>query len=358
MNKNIFTVGFVAILIIGGIISVFLYSNKSKRPDFEAVQVEKGDISEEISLDGKIKSQEDAGLGFERGGKITKLTHKVGDFVAVGTVLAYANAADLKAQYNQAVDLARSAEADLNQYEELYKKEKAELASLKKSSTANSDDKKAQKKQIEASEAQVTSQEEKVAAAYANVENAKAQMNKAVITAPFEGIVSKQDVTEGEVAQSNVPIITLSSQNSFKIEAYASEVNVLKLNVGDPAKVSLDDGSGRNFNSQISAIDPAESEIGGVSNYKITLNVGNNISELRSGVGANVFVESRKKTNVLLVPKEAVFQENGKNFVYFSENGLRLKREVETGIYGTNGKVEITAGLSAGDEIFILKPKS
>jgi RND family efflux transporter MFP subunit len=358
MNKNIFGISLVAILAIGAIVSVFIYGNMSKRPDYSKATVEKGDISEEISLDGKIKPQEDAALGFERGGKITKLTHKVGDFVEDGTVLAYANSADLKAQYNQAVDLARSSEADLDQYKELYKKEKAKLDSLKKSDTSNSDDKKAQKKQIEASEAQVASQEEKVAAAYANVENARAQIDKTVITAPFVGIISKQDVSEGEVAQSNVPIITLSSQNSFKIEAYASEVDVRKLYIGDSAKVSLDDGLGNDFSSKITAIDPAESEIGGVSSYKITLNIENNISDLRSGVGANVSVESRKKTNVLLVPKEAVFSENGKSFVYFSENGLRLKKEVETGIYGTNGRVEITGGLSAGDEIFILKPNS
>jgi RND family efflux transporter MFP subunit len=358
MNKNIFGISLVAILAIGAIVSVFIYGNMSKRPNFGAAQVERGDISEEISLDGKVKSQEDADLGFERGGKIAKLTHKVGDFVPAGAVLAYSNAADLKAQYNQAVDLAKSSEADLDQYRELYKKEKAKLDSLKKTDTANSDDKKAQKKQIEASEAQVTSQQEKMSAAYANVDNAKAQIDKTIITAPFDGIITKQDVSVGEAAQSNIPIITLSSQGLFKIEAYASETDVVKLSVGDLAEVSLDDGSRRSFSSQISAIDPAESEISGVSSYKITFSVESDITDLRSGIGTNISVVSRKKTNVLLVPKDAIFSENGMSFVYFSENGLRLKKEVETGISGANGKTEITSGLSVGDKIFILKTNS
>ena len=247
MNKNIFSASLVAILVIGGIVASFLYNDMSKRPNYSTVEIKKGAIEQVLDLDGKIVPQNDAELGFERGGKITKLTHKVGDFVKSGTVLAYANAADLKAQYNQSVDLARSSQADVDQYQELYKKEKAKLDSLKKTATANSADKKAQKRQIEASEAQVVSQEEKVAAAFSNIENARAQIDKTIITAPFDGIVSKQDVEEGEVAQSNVAIITLSSRDSFKVEAFASEIDVRNLHVGDAARIALNDGSGRSF---------------------------------------------------------------------------------------------------------------
>ncbi|MFA5926239.1 MAG: efflux RND transporter periplasmic adaptor subunit [Parcubacteria group bacterium] len=358
MNKNIFGMSLVAILVIGAIVSIFIYGNLSKRPDYSTMQVERGDITQEISLEGKIRPRDGADLGFERGGKITKLTHKVGDFVEAGTVLAHANAVDLQAQYSEAIDLAKSSEADLLQYQELYKKEKAKLDSLKKTDTANSSDKKAQKKQIEASEAQVTSQEEKVAAAYANVENAKAQIDKTVVTAPFAGVISAQDVHEGEVAQSNVPIITLASQNSYKIEAFASETDVRSLKAGDSARGNLDDRPESYFDAKITAVDPAESEINGISNYKITLSLSENISNLRSGVGANISVAIQKKNGVVAVPKDAVFEEGGKNFVYFSENGLRLKREVQTGIYGSNGNVEIISGLNAGDSIFITRSNS
>ncbi len=354
MNKNIFSVSLVAILVIGGIVASFLYNDMSKRPDYSTVQVKKGNIEQVLDLDGKIAPQNDAELGFERGGRITKLTQKVGDFVRSGTVLAYANAADLKAQYNQSVSLAKSSQADVDQFQELYKKEKAKLDSLKKTSTANSADKKAQKKQIEASEAQVVSQQEKVAAAFSNVENARAQIEKTVITAPFDGVVSKQDVFEGEVAQSDVAIITLSSRDSFKIEAFASEIDVRNLRVGDSARIALNDGSGRSFDAEINSIDPTEELINNVSNYKVTLNFREAVSDLRSGIGASASVAAEKKNDVLLVPREAVFEEGGKKFVYMSKNGLREKKEIQTGIYGVDGTVEVVSGLSAGDNVFEL----
>jgi RND family efflux transporter MFP subunit len=352
MNKNIFSASLVAILVIGGIVANFLYQNMSKRPDYSIFQVKRGNIERLLDLDGKIAPQNDAELGFERGGKITKLTWKVGDFVKFGTVLAYANAADLKAQYNQSVDLAKSSQADLDQYQQLYKKEKAKLDSLKKTATANSADKKAQKKQIEASEAQVVSQEEKVAAAYANVESASAQIDKTIITAPFDGIISKQDVFEGEVAQSNIAIITLSSRDSFKVEAFASEIDVRNIHVGDSAQISLDDGSGRFFDAEINSMDPAEDLIDNVSNYKVTLNFRENISDLRSGVGASVSIAAEKKNDVLLIPQDAVFEEEGKKFVYISKNGLREKKEIQTGIYGADNMAEVISGLSSGDNVF------
>ncbi|MFH0929703.1 MAG: efflux RND transporter periplasmic adaptor subunit [Candidatus Moraniibacteriota bacterium] len=354
MNKNIFSASLIAILVIGGIVASFLYNNMSKRPDYSTFQVKKGNIKNLLDLDGKIAPQNDAELGFERGGKITKLTQKVGDFVKSGTVLAYANAADLKAQYNQSVDLAKSSQADLDQYRELYKKEKAKLESLKKTATANSADKKAQKKQIEASEAQIVSQEEKVAAAFSNIENARAQIDKTIITAPFDGVVSKQDIEEGEVAQSNIAIITLSSRDSFKVEAYASEIDVRHIHVGDSAQIVLNDGSGRVFDAEINSIDPTEDLINNVSNYKVTFNFRENISDLRSGVGAGVSVAAEKKNDVLLIPREAVFEEGGKKFVYISKNGLREKKEIQTGIYGADNMVEAVSGLSSGDNVFEL----
>lgn len=354
MNKNIFSASLIAILVIGGIVASFLYNNMSKRPIYSTFQVKRGNIEQVLDLDGKITPQNDAELGFERGGKITKLTRKVGDFVKSGTVLAYANAADLKAQYSQSVDLARSSQADLDQYRELYKKEKAKLDSLKKTATANSADKKAQKRQIEASEAQVVSQEEKVAAAFSNVENAKAQIDKTIITAPFDGVVSKQDVLEGEVAQSNIAIVTLSSRDLFKVEAYASEVDVRSIHFGDSARITLGDESGRSFDAEINSIDPTEDLINNVSNYKVTLNFRENVSDLRSGVGASVSVAAEKKNDVLLVPQDAIFEEGGKKFVYISKNGLREKKEIQTGIYGAGGAVEVMSGLSAGDDVFEL----
>ncbi|MFA5871629.1 MAG: efflux RND transporter periplasmic adaptor subunit [Parcubacteria group bacterium] len=354
MNKTNFYASLLAILVIGGITASFIYQNLSQRPQYSEIKVAKGTIEEALNINGSIRPQEEVALGFELGGKITKLPYAVGNFVKSGTVLAYTNATDLNAQYKQALYLAKSAEANLDQYHELYKKQKAVLDSLKKSATANSADKKAQKEQIDASKAQIEAQEETISAAYANVENAKAQIAKTMIVAPFDGIISTQDLKVGEVPQAGISIITLISQNDYKIEAFVSQIDVKKIEVGDSAKITLDNGASDTYDAKISAIDPAENDINGVPNYKVTFNFSENTSGLRSGLGANISLFIQSKSDTLVIPKDAVFMENDKAYVFVLVNGLREKKEIQTGIQGSDGMVEVLSGLNAGDSIYEL----
>jgi HlyD family secretion protein len=199
----------------------------------------------------------------------------------------------------------------------------------------------------------VNAQEEQLAASLANVEAAKAQITKTILTAPFDGVIARQDVEIGETVQANVPVITLISSNSFKVETFVSEIDVNKIQVGDAAEITLDDQPNKIFSAKITAIDPAESLVGNVSNYKVTLNFSENIENLRSGVNANISVISKEKDGVLVVPQNAVFEESGKKYVYVLKNGLKLKTEVQAGILGKDNLIEIVSGLQEGDKLLV-----
>jgi HlyD family secretion protein len=354
MNKNLFNASIIAILVIGAIVGVYVYKNLSERPSFATYQVTKGDISEAIDITGKIKSENVADLGFEIGGRITALNYKVGDRVSKGVIIATANDADLRAQYSVALAEIRSAEALLKQSEELKNKESYDLKALK-SPNDTSNDKKAQKEQIEASKAVVEAQGAQLEAARSNAQIAKAEIDKTIIRAPFSGVISKQDVEVGEVAQSNVPILTIINNGEFKIEAFVSEIDAKKIQEGNAVKVTSDSNPGVEYNAKITAIDPAETLINNISSYKITIHFDQNNPELVSGTGINAKIELQKKEGVLIVPKNAVFEDNNKKYIYVSMGGLREKKEIKTGVYGEDNMVEIISGLSEGDIIFTVK---
>ena len=132
MDKKIISIGAIVIIFIGAAVGSFFYKNLTERPNFSEVNVQKGNLDEVLNLNGKVKSENDANLGFESGGKITALTHKVGDPVKKGEILARANDDDLTASYNQYLALVKSAQANLTYYQELLNKEKDKLTSLKK----------------------------------------------------------------------------------------------------------------------------------------------------------------------------------------------------------------------------------
>jgi len=353
MNKKLLILGSLGIIVVGAIAAFFFYREMTKRPAFSEIKAGKGTVQAVLNLNGKVAPQDSVELGFEIGGKITQLTHAVGDEVTSGTPLAYANDADLVSEYQEAQDLVDSADATLDQYEKAVNREKAKLKSLKKQKTGvNTSDIKAQREQINVSQEQVESQEANLRAAEANVATTKAQIDKTVIVAPFDGIITKQDPKVGEVAQSNVPFITLASQNNFKIEVFVSQIDIPNIHEGSAAQVTLDNVPDREFSATVTAIDPAESVINNISNYKVTLNFTAVTPELRSGVGTNVTLTSESQENTVLVPKDALYQDNNRSYVFVSQNGTRQVREVQTGIYGSNGMVEITKGLNAGEIIF------
>jgi HlyD family secretion protein len=353
MDKKIVSLGALAIIIIATIVGIFLYKDLTQRPGFSEIDVKKGNLEEVLNLNGKIKSENNADLGFELGGRIIELTHKVGDRVEKNEILARANDENLATDYKKNAALLRSSEANLIYYQELLGKGKDELKSLKKTG-ANTPDKDAQKNQIAASQAQVEAQIADVEAAKASVQNIQAQINQTIIRAPFAGILAKQDVEVGEVASNNSAIMTLINENAFKIEVFASELDAKKIGIGNKAEITLDDNASKIYSASVTAIDPAETLQNNISTYKITLTFDDKTENVKSGTDANVKIVLGDKTGVIVIPKDAIYTENNKNFVYFSAAGIRERREVSAGAYDDNGMTEITKGLQEGDKIFKL----
>ena len=348
MKNKLLPVGIIVIVIIGAIIANVIDDFYSKRPTFAAVQAKKMDISETLDFDGTVTSQTVADLGFENGGKIIVLTHQVGDLVTAGTILAKSDNSDLIAQYNGALAQVSSAQARLEQDKKIYKVEKLKYQSLRDGHA-----KTIQHAQAEASKAAIDAQQAQIAAANADVQFAKDQIDKTIIRAPFDGVVSKQDAQVGEVAAADNPIIFLISNGSYKIEALVSQTDVNKMKIGDKATVTLDPfGTDNRLGATVTLIDPAETQINGISNYKVTLEFSDSsIPDIRSGQDANISILSGSKSGAIVIPKQSIFEEAGKKYVYVSSNGNDQKTEIETGIYSSDGMVEVTKGLDEGQGV-------
>lgn len=110
IKKPVFIVIVAVVILIGGI---FYFSRGDKSPDF--VVAKKGNITQLVSVTGRIKPAESVDLAFEKGGKISRVYAKVGDRVIVGQLLASLNNADLAAQLSQAEANLESEKAKLNE---------------------------------------------------------------------------------------------------------------------------------------------------------------------------------------------------------------------------------------------------
>ena len=199
--------------------------------------------------------------------------------------------------------------------------------------------------------ATVTSTNAQIEAAQAGVNVIKNQISKTVLTAPFAGQIAKDNVTIGAIASPNTPVITISN-NNFEIDTYIPEIDLANAKIGDAAQVTLDAyGNSTFFPATIISIDSAPSSVNGISAYGAKLKFDNSDDRIKPGMTANINIISGTHSNVLIVPRTAVIQNNGENFVIIDEgNGKKEPKQVNVGLEDGNN-IEIISGLAAGQKV-------
>ena len=113
-KKSFWIITVIVIIIVG----FFIYqAKKPVLPEFDTLEIQAGELIQEISITGSVQAAEEVDLALEKSGKVTYLPVKVGDQVFKGKVLLRLNNADLAAQRNQASAQVDQAKAQLLQYQ-------------------------------------------------------------------------------------------------------------------------------------------------------------------------------------------------------------------------------------------------
>jgi len=180
------------------------------------------------------------------------------------------------------------------------------------------------------------------------------QLRDSVIRSPMDGIVTKQDVRVGEAVTANTIVASVISETNFEIIANVSEADIAKLNLTNIAKVTLDAyGTEVFFEAVVSKINPAEKIIEGVPTYEITLQFINGDQKIRSGMTANIKIETARRENVVAIPQRAVITRNGgKTARLLTPEGIK-EVNVTTGLRGSLGDIEIISGINEGDRVIL-----
>lgn len=200
---------------------------------------------------------------------------------------------------------------------------------------------------------QIKGQEAQVEKMLADINNYKAQIAKTYLRSPIDGVITKQDSKVGEIVLANSIVVSVISNNEYEIEVNVPEADIAKINIGNPARITLDAyGSGVVFGAHVISIDPGETMIEGVATYKTTMQFDKKEDSVKSGMTANIDILTNKKIGVLILPQRAILNKDGERFVQLNRgNDFIEERKIEIGLKGSDSNVEIISGLSEGDEV-------
>jgi RND family efflux transporter MFP subunit len=312
----------------------------------------KGELENEKKLLSDLNSLLDVSIGIDA----LKSSYKINVNAALSNInsaitLLNNQAQAITAQKSLNNNLIAAAQAQINQANNTLASAQGDYV-LKKSG-ASEDQIEAQAAAVAQAHAGVSSQQALVAQAEAGLENLAAQMQKTVLTAPMDGVITQQDGKEGEIVSPGVPFITIMSNARYQIETYIQEAKIGKIKINQIASVTLDAyGNDQKFAAKVIAIDPANTIVNGISAYKITLEFIKDNNQIKSGLSAEVDIVIAENKNALVVPASSIIKNNNQNYVII-DNGTPAgeQRQVEIGLTGSDGNVEIISGVKVGEKV-------
>lgn len=210
-----------------------------------------------------------------------------------------------------------------------------------------------EKAQAALKDAQNPPREVDVASYRAAVSQAVANRNKAIITAPIDGIITKINYKVGESVSGADEAIKLLSPH-YEIQVDVSETDIAKIKLTQAVSMTLDAfGEDVKFSGKVFNIDPGSTNVQDVVYYKVKISLDESDKPVKPGMTANVSILTDKRDNTLFIPSRAVITTNDQKQVKILQNNQAVTTTVKLGLKGDDGKVEVLEGLIAGQEIIL-----
>ena len=392
----------LALAVLICFISAFLSgcANAQTTPQETAV-VTRGDLVISVSVSGNLEMPRKMDLSFGTTGTVAEIMANEGDEVSKGEVLAKLDARSLEwnvttaqARYEAAQIGYEVAENNLMQtiypyYTDTFAtdlpgvwlsldKAQNELAEVRKllnegkteevrkileqlEGSLNKAGEKSQARvwalplSVKLVELQTESAKSSLDIAKTELARANLELDKAMIVAPFDGVIADILVKEGQQLSSMTytnPAISIVDPSEIKMSGVIDEIDVSKVKSGQEATIILDALPDKQVQGKVAFISPIGTVRAGVVSYKTTITLENPGEELKDGMSATAEIHIERRQDVLLIPNRAIHGTLEKPSVeVVTEKGTE-QREITVGL--SNGvSTEVLSGLREGERIVL-----
>ncbi len=274
---------------------------------------------------GTVEPEHRVLVAAQEEGVVTELLVREGDRVSQGQLLARLDDRELSAQLAEA-------EARLVEAEGQWKRAQTLVA----------------EGLITAAEADAARASFQVA--QARVQALRTRLSFTRITAPVAGTVLTRQVELGSLVAPRSPVLELGA-GQLVLRVPVSELDVVKLKVGDPARVVVDALGDTSVSARIQRIFPAADPASRQVTVELVLE--GPPAGLRPGFLARAVLTLERIAEAILLPEGVVLRGSEfPFFVYVVDGGVARVRPVDVGAR-QGGRVQVTKGLQVGDQVVV-----
>lgn len=342
-------------------------------------KVTKNDIDSEVSYTGEIKAFEESDIAPKISATIMVLNYDIGDYVEAGDVLAVLDDTDYRLSYNQALAAYNSAVSSLNQTTNQLKTAISSAQIEYNSALDNYNRQKAlydagaiSKVAFESAETRFKNAELNLnsaksnynttvgnnqASAQAAVESAKAtldiasnSLNNTQIISPISGYVASRNGNVGQIAAAGSPLFSIKNSEMVNIEISVTESVIPYITTDTKAIINVETANIKHIEGIVSAVNTVKSQQTGM--YTVRIKIDNKDEKLKIGMMADVILQTQSSNNALIIPNDAIMQEDEGYYVYVVNDNFAKKRVIKIGI-SNNDFTEVTSGIKENEIVVV-----
>jgi len=369
-------------LVVAILIIINLRASKGKGMKVEVEEIKKRDLSMVISASGSIRPKRKIDVSASVIGKITDIAVEEGDTVRKEQFLMQIDPAELESSVMRLEASVEAARASRKQALYQLKQRESELERARKlyrQGYRTGEEVEAAETAYEVALANYEASEQSVTQQKAMLRSARHDLKEVTIKAGMDGVVTRLNVEEGETAimgtinNPGTVLMTIADLSRIETEVEVDETEVVYINIGDPAEVTLDAYPDTTYKGKVTEI--GNSPIYGTSSvsgqrgvdFKVIITLTDTIPGVRPGLSADSDIIVARRDSAVSIPiqsltvrqrqeirsaepSDSTGGEKDVEGVFIVEGDKAVFRPVRVGISGSR-YFEVLSGVMAGEKV-------
>lgn len=374
----------IIVVVLVVLVMVNMRARQGRALPVQVEEVEKRSLRMIISASGSIRPKRQVDVSASSIGKVTRVAVEEGDRVEKGQFLLQIDPIRLESEVSQLRAMLESARANERQMFAQAQKAKSDLERTKKlfnQGYLTDQEVETAKTNYTVAEANHEAARYQIEQYRASLESAEHNLKEVTIVAEMDGIVTRLNVEEGEIAimgtlnNLGTVLMTVADLSTIETEVEVDETEVIDIDLGDKVKITLDAFPDTSFVGQVTEIGNSpilSSEMSGQQgvDFNVVITILDAIPNVRPGLSADAEITVAAVDSALSIPIQSLTVRREKDLKDFESadttNADKGEEEIE-GVFVVDGErarfrpvevgitsqkyFEVISGLEEGEKV-------